>query len=225
MQRDAGKVVTRINRVPPEVVAAYRGLYSGLIVDAMEKLNIMSPAIKPLSTGMRICGPAVTSLGPDLTVRRMAIDLMQPGDVLVVAAGGTTDYACFGDGTATRMITKDAEGAVIDGCVRDAAGLRDLGFPTFSLGVSARNYHYPAGIDHGAVNVPVVCGTVLVEPGDLVFGDDDGIVVVPRQRASEVYELARAQLEREKPERASWTNYPAFAVREELERRGYVFVD
>jgi 4-hydroxy-4-methyl-2-oxoglutarate aldolase len=100
----------------------------------------------------------------------MAIDLALPGDVLVVAAGGVTDYACFGDGTAQRMMLKGMAGAVVDGSTRDARFLRQLAFPTFVRGVTPRNYHYPVSAEYGAVNVSVVCGGVLVEPGDVILG-------------------------------------------------------
>lgn len=223
MQGKDKTIVTRINRAPEPMYGRFKEFYSGLLVDAMGKLGIMSRQMKPLESGMRVCGPAVTSMGPDLTVRRMAIDLMQPNDVLVVAAGGTQDYACFGDGTATRMMTKNLGGAVIDGCVRDAAGLRRLNFPTFCLGVSSRNYHYPAGLDYGAVNVPVVCSGVLITPGDLVFGDDDGVVVVPQSMLEAVYVAVKKQFDTETIERDGWTTYPEFGVRDELARRGYTF--
>jgi 4-hydroxy-4-methyl-2-oxoglutarate aldolase len=217
------RVVTRIERVDRDVVKRFQNFYSAIVLDAMGKYNIADVDLGPLNPGMRVVGPAVTSLGPDLTVRRMVIDLAQPGDVLVVAAGGVRDYACFGDGTATRMLTKDLAGAVIDGCVRDAAGLRALAFPTFCRGVTARNYHYPAGGDHGAVNVPVVVGGVLVEPGDLVVADDDGVVFVPRVLAADIADIVEPKLAAERQLRDSWTTYPSFDVADELRRRRYVF--
>lgn len=217
------RVVTRIARVDRDLVKRFQGFYSAIVLDAMGKHNTADVELGPLSPGMRVVGTAVTSLGPDVTVRRMAIDLAEPGDVLVVAAGGVRDYACFGDGTARRMLTKDLAGAVVDGCVRDAAGLRALGFPTFCRGVTARNYHYPAAGDHGGVNVPVVVGGVLVEPGDLVIADDDGVVFVPRALASAVADIVEPRLASERRLRDSWTEYPPFDVAEELRERGYVF--
>lgn len=217
------RVVTRIERVDQATVDAYRAFYTGIVLDHLGKLGAMDTAIGPIAAGMRVVGPAVTSLGSDLTVRRMAIDLAQPGDVLVVAAGGAADYACFGDGTARRMQVKGISGAVIDGAVRDAAGLRALGFPTFARDITPRNFHYPSGIDFGAVNVAVVCGGVLVEPGDLIVGDDDGIVVVPRRLAGDLRGAIDTELRAERALRDSWTEYPPFGVADELRRRGYVF--
>ncbi|WIX76978.1 RraA family protein [Amycolatopsis carbonis] len=217
------KIVSKVDRPSVDTVRRYEDFYSALISDVLGKHQVMHVDLAPLSPGMRFCGPAVTSLGPDLTVRRMAIDLAEPGDVLVVAAGAVRDYACFGDGTAQRMMNKPMAAAVIDGCVRDAAGIRRLGFPTFALGTTPRNYHYPASGDHGAVNVPVICGGVYVEPGDLVFGDDDGAVVVPRALAAEVADEVVERITAERALRASWTGCPPFAVEEELVRRGYSF--
>jgi 4-hydroxy-4-methyl-2-oxoglutarate aldolase len=192
-------------------------------LDHLGKHGAMHVDIAPLSPGMRICGPATTSLGPDLTVRRMAIDLAAPHDVLVVAAGDVRDYACFGDGTARRMQLKGLVGAVIDGCVRDAAGLRRLRFPTFARGVTPRNYHYPASGQHGAVNVPVVCGGVLVCPGDVIVGDDDGVVVVPRAEADRLAREVHQHLLEERSERNSWVTYPPYEVKEDLIALGYTF--
>jgi 4-hydroxy-4-methyl-2-oxoglutarate aldolase len=183
------RVVTRIERVDRDVVKRFQNFYSAIVLDAMGKYNIADVDLGPLNPGMRVVGPAVTSLGPDLTVRRMVIDLAQPGDVLVV----------------------------------DAAGLRALAFPTFCRGVTARNYHYPAGGDHGAVNVPVVVGGVLVEPGDLVVADDDGVVFVPRVLAADIADIVEPKLAAERQLRDSWTTYPSFDVADELRRRRYVF--
>ena len=219
---DAGRIVQRIERVEPDVVARFAQYYTGIVLDQLDKRGAMTHEISPLSPGMRLCGPAVTSQGPDLTVRRMAIDLAQPGDVLVVAAGGITDRACFGDGTAKRMTMKQLAGAVVDGSVRDAAGLRELGFPTFCRGITPRNYHYPAEGDQGAVNVPVVVGGVVVEPGDLVLGDDDGVVVVPRLLAPQIQDVVAEKLAAERAVRSGWTEYEPFGVWPDLEQRGYV---
>ncbi len=217
------RVVTRIERPDAEVVRRFSEFYTGIVLDTLGKHGAMHTDIGPLSPGMRMCGPAVTSLGPDLTVRRMAIDLAQPGDVLVIAAGDIRDVACFGDGTASRMIKKELAGAVVDGCTRDAAGLRALGFPTFVRGVTPRNYHYPESGDHGSVNVPVVCGGVLVEPGDLVLGDDDGVVVVPRAVAADLVAPVAEKLRAERELRGSWETYEPFDVEAELRARNFTF--
>ena len=204
---------------------AFSTFYTGIVLDHLGKFGAMSVDIAPLAPGMKVCGPATTTLGPDLSLRRAAIDLAHPGDVLVVAAGGVRDYACFGDGTGKRMQVKGMAGAVIDGSTRDAAGLRELGFPTFCRGVTPRNYFYPVEHSFGAVNIAVTVGGQQVEPGDLIVGDDDGVVVVPRQQAEELAPIIAAQLASERKERADWGEYPAFDVMAELKERGYSIED
>lgn len=218
-----GVILRRIERASTEAVQALAKTYSGFILDRMGKHGVMHHSIKPLENSMRVCGPAVTALGPDLSVRRMAIDLSQPGDVLVVAAGGTVDYACFGDGTALKMQMKGLAGIVIDGATRDSGRVAALNFPTFVKGATPRNYHYPVDTDHGAVNVPVVCGGVLVNPGDVIFGDADGVVVVPRQLAESLSTSIVKELEEEAAMRREMTQYRPFALEEELRTRGYRF--
>jgi 4-hydroxy-4-methyl-2-oxoglutarate aldolase len=218
-----GRIVREIQRPRLEVIAVFRDCYSAFALDYLGKLGAMSLDLLPLSPGMKMCGPAVTSLGPDLSVRRMAIDLAMPGDVLVVAAGGATNFACFGDGTARRMMLKQISGVVIDGSTRDAAGIRALNFPTFVRGITPRNYHYPVSGEYGAVNVPVVCAGVLITPGDIILGDDDGVVVIPQDAAEELSRKISTTLSQETIERENMTQYEPFNLEEELRQRGYRF--
>jgi 4-hydroxy-4-methyl-2-oxoglutarate aldolase len=220
-----GVIVTRIERPAPDVIAACRALYTGLVLDHLGKHGAMTADMKPVWSGAFLCGPAITCLGADWRIRSMAADLAEPGDVIVLASGGLTDRACFGDMTATCWKSKGIEGVVIDGAARDVARLRNLPFPVFARGVTPRNFHYPAGLDHGAVNVPVVCAGVLVEPGDIVLGDDDGVVVVPQRIATEIIEAAEDYLAHENEARAVFgAQYVSFGVKGELEERGYRFV-
>jgi 4-hydroxy-4-methyl-2-oxoglutarate aldolase len=220
-----GVVVTRIERPPADVIATFRSLYTGLVLDHLGKHGCMAADMKPVWSGAFVCGPAVTCLGADWRIRSMAADLAEPGDVIVIAAGGLTERACFGDMTATCWRSKGIEGVVIDGAARDVARLSALAFPVFARGVTPRNFHYPAGVDHGGVNVPVVCAGVHVDPGDIVLGDDDGVVVVPKRIAPETAEAASRYLEGENAGRAVFgEQYVSFGVRRELEERGYTFV-
>ena len=151
----------------------------------------------------------------------MAIDLAEEGDVLVVAAGGIPDYFCFGDGTALRMMRKGMAGAVIDGSVRDSGFLRSMECPTFCRGVTPRNYHYPVAAEYGAVNVPVTIGGVTVHPGDLIFGDDDGIVVISFGVVDRISDLVSKDIAEERSVRAGMTTFTPFDVEDELRVRGY----
>ncbi|MGE7925716.1 RraA family protein [Viridibacillus arvi] len=219
-----GVVVREIDRPNLEIINRLKNFYTGIILDHLGKYGAMITDIKPLSSGMKICGPAITSYGPDLSVRRMAINLAKPGDVLVVAAHGIEDYACYGDGTAKRMQVKGMEGAVIDGSTRDSAGIKELNFPTFVKNVTPKNYHYPVSAEYGSVNIPIVCGGVIVNPGDIIFGDDDGVLVIPKDISIDVINSIENFLEEEIQTRDSWNSYEPFDVEDELKQRGYVFV-
>lgn len=220
-----GKIIRQIRRPAPGEIEAIASTYTAFVLDRLGKQGSMARELKPLMQGMRCCGPAITALGPDLSVRRMAINLAEPGDVLVVAAGGGTDYACFGDGTANRMRLKPLAGAVIDGATRDAVGLRKLGFPTFVRDVTPKNYHYPVSAAYGAVNVPVNCGGQTVYPGDLIFADDDGVIVIPFDEVSRLAATIRDECEEEGADRAAMTTFEPFDVDAELRARGYEIVD
>lgn len=216
-----GKIISRIDRPSKEMVEKFKNFYTGIVLDAMGKNGCMHTDLGPIKSGMKVCGPAITCLGADLSVRRMAIDLANVGDVLVVAAGGATDFACFGDGTAKRMKIKGMAGAVIDGAIRDSAGIKDLDFPTFAKGVTPKNHHYPLASEYGAVNVPVVCGGILVNPGDLIIGDDDGVIVVPKDIIHKIENEISLAFTEEQHLRGKWTQYEPFNVLKELISKGY----
>jgi 4-hydroxy-4-methyl-2-oxoglutarate aldolase len=221
---DQRRVVAVIERPSRELVDTYAGFYSALVLDHLGKLGGMDWQIKPVWEGAFVCGPALTCLGADWRIHGMAADLAEPGDVLVVAAGGICERACFGDMTATRFQAKGIAGVVIDGATRDVRGIRELRFPTFARAITPRSNHYPQDLDHGAVNVPVVCGGVLVGPGDIVIGDDDGVVVVPLEMAEEIAEAAAGYLERETAKRAKLREaYLPFGAADELRQHGYRF--
>jgi len=217
-----GSIVRQIERVPLEVIEEFRQCYSAFILDHMGKLGCLH-GIRALEASMIACGPAITVLGPDLDLRRAAIDLAAPGDVLVVASG-TRDFACFGDGTAKRMQLKGLAGAVIDGLTRDAAGIMALSFPTFTAGVSPRNHHYPVAEQYGAVNVTIAIGGTSIAPGDLIFGDFDGVVVVPKEYAIAQAAAIAEAIRRERLMRTEMNFFEPFDVESKLRQRGYRFV-
>lgn len=222
---DQGKIFAKIDRPPAAVVEAFRGFYTGIVSDTLGKLGPMHHEIKPVAPGMKLCGPAVTCLGTDQTVRKLAMGIAEPGDVVVVAAGGVKEYACFGDMSATFLHARGVAGIVIDGATRDVAGIKQLGFPTFARAVTPRNYHYPAGGDHGAINVSVVCGGMLVNPGDIILGDDDGVIVVSKDVAEELARAVRSRLDVENHGRqVLLSGRGGFDVTEELKGRGYEFL-
>jgi 4-hydroxy-4-methyl-2-oxoglutarate aldolase len=179
--RPARELVNRLGRLPIANVS-----------DAMAKAGVLHHEVKPLWPGLRVAGPAFTCSAIDLTVKKLALSLVQPGDVFVLAAGGVRDYACMGELASNILRWRGAAGAVVDGAVRDLAGIREAGMPVFARAVTPRNYHYPFGLPHGSVNLPVVCAGVTVRPGDIVVADDDGVVIVPQDIAGEVASAAEA---------------------------------
>lgn len=189
-----GVVNESVERPAPSLVARFRmGLDVAQVGDAMGAYGILDHAVKPLASGMRLLGPAVTVLtrpGDALFVQKVA-DVAQPGDVVVVDAGGYEEAAHFGERIGYYMQMRGIAGLVVDGAVRDRSGLVEIGFPTFARAVTPRIYGVSGP---GAINVPIQCGGVPVSPGDLVMGDDDGVVVVPRADVERVVAAAERHL-------------------------------
>jgi 4-hydroxy-4-methyl-2-oxoglutarate aldolase len=210
--RPAKEIVQRLSRIPTANVS-----------DAMAKAGILHCDLKPLWPQLRACGPAVTCSAIDLTVKKFALSLVQPGDVFVMAAGGVRDYSCFGELASNILRWRQAAGAVIDGAVRDVAGIREVGLPVFARAATPHNYHYPFGLPHTSVNLPVSCGGVIVQPGDIVVADDDGVVIVPQQIAAEVATAAEAIQTRETQTRQAILagKAPFAALEAELRAAGY----
>jgi 4-hydroxy-4-methyl-2-oxoglutarate aldolase len=187
-------IVHDIDRVDSAVVERARALPSATLHEAGGRIGVMPPAIKPVAASFRICGTAVTVQGPagdNLWIHR-AIYVAQPGDVLVVHVSDGHDWGYWGEIMSTAARVRGLAGLVIDGCVRDGAVLESFGFPVFARGLCIRG----TGKDFGArgwVNAPVLFGDLVVQPGDLVVGDTDGVVVVPRSRAAEVVAAAEAR--------------------------------
>jgi regulator of RNase E activity RraA len=192
-----GTVITDIPRPPADLIEQFRSHDTAKVGDSMGRYGIMHHRIKPIMPGMRVLGPAVTVLtrpGDALYVAAAA-DVASPGDVIVIDAGADPDVSVIGERIAYYMqVKRGVAGIVVDGAVRDIAGLRTQGFPTFACGITPRIF---GSQGPGAVNVPISCGGVPVNPGDLILGDDDGVVAVPREDAERVLKLANEHLEGE----------------------------
>ena len=217
-------VVKDFPRPAPDLVAAFRGQSPATLHEAMGKKGAMSFPIKPLYQGMTLFGTAVTvSGGPtDNLMIHAAMALTRPGDVLVVDFKGMTEAGPWGDVLTEAALQRGLAGLVIDGCVRDAAAIRQMGFPVFCRGTSMKGTTKTQPT--GDVNTPIVCGGVMVMPGDIVVGDDDGVVVVPQAEAAAT--LAKAA-ERERMEeglrdqlRAGRTTVEALKLEPYLEAGG-----
>ncbi|HZI38901.1 MAG TPA: RraA family protein [Acidimicrobiia bacterium] len=176
-----------VERVAPEVVEGFRAFETPDVSDLMNRLYTMTSAIANVTDpGLRILGPACTVKvfpGDNLMVHK-SLDIAQPGDVVVIDAAGSHTAAVLGDLVSMKARHRGITGFVVDGLVRDIPAIRGLGdFPVFARGIT------PIGPLHrgpGEINHPVSVGGVVVNPGDLVIGDGNGVVVVPRENAAEL---------------------------------------
>lgn len=183
-------------RVPQQIVDRFRGLASSNLADAMGRFGFMDSGIRPRSK-LSMYGRAVTVLcrpADNLMVHK-ALQLAEPGDVVVVSTSGNTTSAVFGELMCHTAAAKKLGGIIVDGAIRDIDGITALGFPAFSRVVC------PGGCDKdgpGEINVPIACGNTVVMPGDIIVGDDDGVAVVPAAHAEEVLSLVDGLMSREK---------------------------
>jgi len=190
-----------IERVAPALVEAARAFSTATLHEAAGQTGALPSAIKPICSTFRVAGSAFTVRSPggnNLWVHR-AIYSAQAGDVLVVHTGGQYDYGYWGEIMSTAAKARGIAGLVIDGCVRDGKLLQQLGFPVFARGLCIRGTTKDPGVK-GWINVPVLLGSddVMVKSGDLMVGDGDGVVCIPRAEAAAV--LSGAQ-KREAKER------------------------
>lgn len=179
-------MASSFERPDEKLVKALHGMLTSQIVDAMGGSGALDWRIKPIVKGQdRFCGVARTSdCGPCDNLALMAsIAHAQPGDVLVTATGAYDRAAVTGDLTLGMARNQGVVGFVTDGMVRDLDGIRDMGVPCFARGLTPNS---PARSGPGTVDLPIVIGDVVVQPGDVVVGDPDGVVIVPRARLQEV---------------------------------------
>lgn len=200
------KIYRRIPECDPELVQQ-AAKYS--VSDLHESMDLVSgqmalfgPEIRPLNPGIRIAGQAVTvfSYPQDGLFGHKAVQLVRPGQILVMSNGGRVPQLMFGEMIAMAALKAGAVGAVVEGYVRDVEALRQMRFPVWSSGVYAGHI----GKDGpGSVNMPVVCGGVLVHPGDVIIADDDGVICIPPVLLPGVLEKAAARKAREMKARAA----------------------
>jgi 4-hydroxy-4-methyl-2-oxoglutarate aldolase len=190
------KVVTGIPTIPTETVTRYEKLSVATVHEAQGRVGLLSPEIRPIKEGLKLVGRAVTVFATpgDNVMIHVAMEQCEPGDVMVVAVNSRSDCGYFGDLLATLMQARRIAGLVIDSGVRDLADLRQMNIPVFSRCISAQG---TVKETLGDVNVPVVCGGQVINPSDLIIGDDDGVVVVRRHELDSVAEKSEAREEKE----------------------------
>ncbi|MBI4499599.1 MAG: RraA family protein [Gemmatimonadetes bacterium] len=222
----AGRLGFRILSAPARLddatLARFRGAASSNVADAMGRFNFMDPGIRA-RTSRPLLGLAVTVRcrpGDNLMVHK-AMEVAGPGDIIVVDTGGNTANAVFGELMCHTAVARGLGGIVVDGAIRDVAGIAQLGLAAFSRSVT------PGSCDKdgpGEVNVPVSCGGVVVMPGDVIVGDDDGVAAVPRAAVAEVLANLAALIERERKRVAEIKTGVVFKpdVDETLRRHGVI---
>lgn len=178
--------------LPTELLATYKGVMPATIGHLIDE-GFVDTAIRPIYKGVLVLGTAVTLKFEhgDLTIGRYAIEQLRLGDVLIIDNGGSTSTACWGEMTSLAAKMRGCSGVIVDGAVTDILEIEAQQQPTFSRAISALVGRRLSS-DSGGVNVPVTCGGVRVHPGDLIVADDNGIVVLPPQRAAEIAGAARA---------------------------------
>lgn len=181
---------------PAELIAVLRTLAVANLTDSMHFTRAIAGAIRPMHRGGVLCGPALTVRVPpnDNLMVHKSVDVARRGEVIVVEAGGNLDVSVVGGIVTGYAASRGVGGFVIDGAIRDTAEIGAGTLPVYARGICARG---PRKEGPGEINVPITIGGVTVNPGDIVVGDEDGLVVVPLADAKEVIERTRALAQRE----------------------------
>jgi 4-hydroxy-4-methyl-2-oxoglutarate aldolase len=221
-------VVRNIKRANPDATGTLAAVGVSTAHEALGRFGLMKPYMRPIYPGAAMGGPAVTVLAQpgDNWMIHVAVEQCQKGDVLVVGCTADNTDGMFGELLATALRARGVKGLVIDAGCRDVKALKEMDFPVWSKAVSAKG---TVKATLGAVNVPVVCAGINVEPGDVVVADDDGVVVIPKKLAVETAQKAQKRHDDEDGKRkrlaAGELGLDMYKMREPLAKAGLIYVD